>query len=189
MTEATTLLLTAALVGVTYWYARLTKRIAESSELASRVARDAARSAARSAAAAESALLAESMPFVRPAFGGGSQGAGHVDFTMSIFNSGRHAALNVELFIGEDLLHRFPFVDPGQTASHKFENDEVATRLWEAQRRGWVLRTRYSDPYGNWYEVEVARQAAGNVPVEVSVATFRLDPSGQRSELATRQEE
>jgi len=180
------LVVSAALVGVTYWYAWLTKRIAESSEVASRVASDAARSAARSAAAAEAALLADSMPFVRPSFGGGGQGAGHVDMTMSVSNSGRHAALNVELFIGEDLLARFAVVGPGESSSHKWQDSAVAKRLWEARARGWVLRTRYSDPYGNWYEVEVTRQVRGNVPVEISVATFQLDEDGQRSPLATR---
>lgn len=103
---------------------------------------------------------------------------------ISVSNSGRHAALNVELYIGEDLLYRFAVVDPGRGASHRWQDDDVAQRLWDARSRGWILRTRYSDPYGNWYEVAVSRRVAGNIPVETTVRTFRLDAAGHRTPLA-----
>ncbi len=75
MAEISLVVLTAALVLVTGWYALLTKRIAEASKRSARTTLEAAEAAARSAAAAEAALLAEAMPFVLPSFGGGGTAA------------------------------------------------------------------------------------------------------------------
>ncbi|MDP8977286.1 MAG: hypothetical protein M3N17_01655, partial [Actinomycetota bacterium] len=139
---------------------------------------EAAEAAARSAATAEAALLAESMPFVRPSFGGGSSGSAGDRFTMTVRNSGRHAALNVGLFIGD-----FPVVEPGDTQWHKWSGDETAERLWDARTGGSVLTTRYSDPYGTRYQVEVQRHVAGEVALQERVFTYRLAADGTRTPL------
>lgn len=183
MLDLGVILLTAALVAITSWYAWLTKRIAEASETSSRVSAEASQAAARSAHAAEAALLADTMPFVRPEFGAGGSGTGGAHATMTVTNSGVHAALNVELLIGDDLLHSFPIVEPGKVESKDWRGDAVAKRLWDARGSGWVLSTRYSDPYGNRYQVVVENFIAGGFIPPTRVKTYRIREDGTRIPL------
>lgn len=178
---------TIVLVLVTAGYVVLTDRIAKASEASAEAGRRASEAARASAAAAEGALLAEAMPFVRPSFGATETDDVPESFGpgawIAAVNEGRHAAVNVDISIGGDLVHTFPIITAGESESCKWPHNDPqgwTDRFRAAKDSGWVLSARYSDPYGHRYEVEVQRIEAGGRKREERVSTYQLDEDGSR---------
>lgn len=162
---------TVLLVAVTLWYVVLTRETAESARV--------------SAAASKDALLAESMPFVYPSFskaGGGPRGSAA---EVGVKNTGQHSALNVQLLLNDDVLHTFAVIHPGESKSREWEGCETARRIRDTQMESHVLTTRYSNPYGTRYEVQVERGEVRGPWREEEISTFRIDENQNRVEELT----
>lgn len=150
------LILTAALVGATFWYASLTHRLAEATKATAVSAAEAASAAVRSAKASELGLRLQSLPLVVPQVVVHAQLGEEVVLT----NVGNTVATNVEVFM--DAIGTSPpwsrtvleALAAGAQHSILFRRDEIAIGAHVTV----ALVAQYDDPMGNRYRFQTAFQ-------------------------------